>query len=278
MVTAISHVRRMRGGSQPQLMACGDHNLYVVKFTNNPQHRRVLCNEWIATRLAQHVGLPVADAALVRVDQPLIDRSQELSFQLSKGTVACQAGIHFGSKYVFPPLRWHLYDWIPRNAVSEIGNLPSFAGMLAFDKWLGNADGRQGVFLQRVRERSTSVVFIDHGYCFDAEHWTFRDGPLAGKYAWSEVYDGITGWKSFAPWLERIEQCSPIFIRNLQGEIPQNWLHGDEQELSALLERIIARRERVRSLITALARTCSDFFPNWSSQRNRQARPNVIGL
>ena len=52
-VTAVQHVRRMRGGAQGHLMRCADGNFYVVKFRNNPQHLRVLANELLGTRLAE---------------------------------------------------------------------------------------------------------------------------------------------------------------------------------------------------------------------------------
>ena len=56
---AVQHVKRMRGGAQSHLMRCDDGHYYVVKFRNNPQHERVLANEFLATRLAERVGLPV---------------------------------------------------------------------------------------------------------------------------------------------------------------------------------------------------------------------------
>ncbi len=34
-------------------MRCADNNYYVVKFQNNPQHTRVLVNDWLGTRLAE---------------------------------------------------------------------------------------------------------------------------------------------------------------------------------------------------------------------------------
>jgi hypothetical protein len=40
-------------------MRCADSNYYVVKFQNNPQHTRVLVNDWLGTRLAEMIGLPV---------------------------------------------------------------------------------------------------------------------------------------------------------------------------------------------------------------------------
>ena len=62
-VVAVQQIRRMRGGAQGQLMLASDRKLYVVKFQNNPQHVRVLANEFLATRLAEAVGLsvPVSD-------------------------------------------------------------------------------------------------------------------------------------------------------------------------------------------------------------------------
>ena len=48
-------------------MRCDDGHYYVVKFRNNPQHERVLANEFLATRLAERVGLPVPVAEVVEV-------------------------------------------------------------------------------------------------------------------------------------------------------------------------------------------------------------------
>src|SRR5713226_6417980 len=62
MLYAVEEVRRMRGGSQSHLMRCSDGNYYVVKFQNNPQHRRILVNELLGTRLARRLGLPTKSA------------------------------------------------------------------------------------------------------------------------------------------------------------------------------------------------------------------------
>ena len=56
-VSAVQHVRRMRGGAQSQLMRASDGYFYIVKFQNNPQHPRILANEILATRLADQIGL-----------------------------------------------------------------------------------------------------------------------------------------------------------------------------------------------------------------------------
>ena len=66
-VLAVQQIRRMRGGAQGQLMLGADGSIYVVKFQNNPQHMRVLANEFLAARLALAVGLTVPEIELVEV-------------------------------------------------------------------------------------------------------------------------------------------------------------------------------------------------------------------
>ena len=47
-------------------MRCSDGFYYVVTFQNNLQHRRILLNELLETKLAARMGLPTAPVALVR--------------------------------------------------------------------------------------------------------------------------------------------------------------------------------------------------------------------
>ncbi len=47
----------MRGGAQAHLMRCADDNYYVVKFQNNPQGRRILANELLASRIGGADGI-----------------------------------------------------------------------------------------------------------------------------------------------------------------------------------------------------------------------------
>ena len=84
-VTAVQHVRRMRGGAQSHLMRCADGNFYVVKFQDNPQHTRVLANEMLATRLAAAIGLTVPATEVVEVDRWLVEHTSDLRFELVGG-------------------------------------------------------------------------------------------------------------------------------------------------------------------------------------------------
>ncbi len=101
----------------------------------------------------------------------------------------------------------------------NIKNMKEFAGILAFDKWTGNADGRQVVFHKKRSQRKYTAAFIDFGYCFNAGEWSFPDSPLRGAYARQEVYAHIASWGDFEPWLSRIERCSKAILQSIARDI-----------------------------------------------------------
>src|SRR5271170_4837140 len=199
----------MRGGAQSHLMLGADDNLYVVKFQNNPQHLRVLANELLATRLAEAVGLTVPVCEVVEVSSWLIANTADLDIDMGRHRENCRPGLQFGSRFVGGLMPGHVMDYLPEETLLEVRNRGEFAGMLALDKWTGNSNGRQAVFAKKSRERRYLATFIDQGYCFNAGEWRFSDAPLRGVYARNAVYREVTGWKSFEPWLGRIEAMAP---------------------------------------------------------------------
>ena len=150
MVKALEQIRRMRGGAQSHLMRCSDENYYVVKFQNNPQHRRILVNELLGTRLASRLGLPTAAVEVVEVGAELIHLTPELCIELPRSRTPCAAGLQFGSRYPGDPRRMTLHDFLPDEKLRDVENLHDFAGMLVFDKWVCNTNGRQTVFFDDV--------------------------------------------------------------------------------------------------------------------------------
>src|SRR5579863_7512829 len=152
-VDARRFVRKMRGGAQAHLLEAAGGRFYVVKFRNNPQHQRILVNEWIATAFLEYLGITAPPAALVRVSQTFLDENPDVHFQLGRGRIAVEAGWHFGSEYPGDPLRSVVYDFLPDALLDRVENLADFRGVLAFDKWMGNADARQSIFFRaRLRE------------------------------------------------------------------------------------------------------------------------------
>ena len=250
-VEAVQHVRRMRGGAQAHLMRGKDGHFYVVKLQKNPQQLRVLANEYLATRLAERVGLPVPATEIVDVSSWLVENTPELRVESVGHSVRCVAGPQFGARYVCDPFEGQVFDYLPESMFDRVTNRHTFAGMLAVDKWLGNANGRQAVFWKNAGERKYKVSFIDQGYCFNAGEWTFPDLALHGVYYRNYVYAHVTGWESFEPWLTVIADLPAKAIVDTAGEIPPQWYGNDWDALKVLVDSIIARRKKVRELITA---------------------------
>jgi len=273
---AVQHVRRMRGGAQAHLMRAADGHFYVVKFQNNLQHLRVLANEFLATRLAERVGLPVPVTEVIGVDRWLIENTAELRIDDGLNQVPCSDGLQFGSRYVCDPTDGHMFDYLPEGLMPNVKNLRDFAGILAVDKWLGNANGRQAVFWKKTRERKYNVTFIDQGYCFNAGEWDFPDTALRGVYARNSVYQHVRGWEAFAPWLERIENFDPVVVREIAGEIPPQWIVNDWKALERLVDQIIERRGKVRELIAAFRDSSRQPFPAWAEAAKAAAQGFVV--
>jgi len=257
----------MRGGAQAHLLRGDDEQYYVVKFRNNPQHVRVLANEFLATRLAERLGLPVPAAELIEVGEWLIANTPDLHFQVAGGKVPCLPGLQFGSRYAVDPRTGQVFDYLPEQLFEQVRNLDTFAGALAFDKWTCNANGRQAVFCRKARERKYTATFIDFGHCFNQGEWSFPDSPLRGTYAWNSVYAGIAGWRAFSPWLERIEAFDEAAAFAAGEDIPPEWYGGDPDQLECLIAQLMKRRARVRELLDEFRRSSRHPFPSWADAK-----------
>lgn len=267
-VTAIKHVRSMRGGTQSHLMLASDSNFYVVKFLNNPQHSRILTNELIAGGLLQMLGLPAPVGEIVDVGRGLIAGSEELRIETGLGLEPCSAGPQFGSRFVGSLIPGLAADYLPSGELARVMNLTDFFGMLAFDKWTSNADGRQVVFRRNRMGWRFHAIFIDHGLCFNGGDWRFTDAPLSGAYARNMVYESVKGWESFEPWLTRIEEFNPGRLERLAYLVPEEWVGDSRGALEALLEKLVRRRSRVRELIQSFRVSSRSPFPHWTSVSN----------
>ena len=279
MLFALEQIRRMRGGAQSHLMRCSDGHYYVVKFQNNPQHRRILVNELLGTRLAARLGLPTTAVGIVHVSEDLIRYTPELCMEMPRTRVPCQAGPQFGSRYPGDPRYLTLHDFLPDEQLSAVANLHDFAGMLVFDKWTCNTNGRQTLFFRgqarhapdndnghepRADHDGYEAVMIDQGFCFNAGEWNYPDAPLRGLYARNRVYEGVIGMESFAPWTERLERAvTERVLAEVIREIPPEWYEDDYGAVMKLLEQLYRRRTRVPDLLLEAKNTTRRPFPNW---------------
>ena len=264
-VIAQHHIRKMRGGAQAQLLLADDSNFYIVKFQNNPQHLRVLANEMFATLLAKFIGLSVPPCEIVEVSDWLIEATPDLTMDLGPIKVPCRAGLSFGSRLMGGLLPGNLFDFLPDKHLAGVINIEEFAGILAFDKWTCNADGRQVVYSPATPKRQQyKATFIDFGYCFNVGQWNFQDASLRGVFARNLVYEGVLGWESFEPWLSRLEKLELQEIWKAAKRIPSEWYEDDVFGLESLVEMLGRRRKGVRGLIDDFRKSLRQPFPNWN--------------
>jgi HipA-like protein len=272
MVRAIEQIRRMRGGAQSQLMGCDDGKRYIVKFRNNPQGRRVLVNEFVASRLATVLGLPVPEISLVEVSEEVIEHWEELVMQLGRGSVPCAAGIQFGSRHAADRPHTVASEIIAFHEIQSVKNLRDFLGMLVFDKWTCNTDGRQVIYSRRLGETASTAWMIDQGFCFGQCNWDFPDAPLRGLYYSHIVYQLVWGLDSFEPWLTQVEtKITVSILENILAEVPEEWLDRDRRLVERMLERLYYRRTEVRNLLNETRKVNASSFPNWKQARHQVA-------
>jgi len=264
MALALEHIRRMRGGAQAHMMRCDDGHYYIVKFQNNPQHLRILANEMLGTSLARRLGLPTAPVAVVEVRRELIEATADLAIQLGMGRTPCRPGLQFGSRFPGDPAEMTVHDYLPDEQLRTVENLNDFVGMLVFDKWTCNTNGRQAIFFMEPGRSQYQAWMIDQGFCFNAQNWDFPDAPLRGLYARHRVYESVRGVETFEPWLERLEKrINETVLDELHKEIPPEWYNFDIEALFGLLERLNRRRKQVREWILAAKDSYRQPFPNW---------------
>ena len=267
-------IRKMRGGAQAHLLECDDGHFYVVKFRNNPQHRRILVNEWIASVFLKYLQISTPAAAMVDLSTDFLTAQPDIYLQLGSRRQAVEPGWHFGSRYPGDPGKMMVYDFIPDLLLEKVANLDEFLAVLVFDKWVGNADARQAIFFRaRLQQWSPSANLpqrlgfvahmMDHGYVFDGPHWTFNDSPLQGLYFRPSVYRKVTSWDDFQPWLDRVVHFPEEVVDQALKQIPPEWLDGDEAALEGLLRKLMSRRKRVPDLIRASRNGRINPFPDW---------------
>ena len=268
-------VRKMRGGAQSHLLEAEDGAFYIVKFTNNPQHRRILVNEWLANAFLRYLQIHVPDTAVIELTSEFIDDSPELYLSIGPRREPIPPGLHFGSRMAVHPDRVAVFDFLPDKLLNKIENLADFLGTLVFDKWISNADSRQAVFF-RARAKTWTPLkgeapakigffaqMIDHGFAFNGPHWRFQDSPIQGLYFRTSVYDQVKSLDSFQPWLDMVRSFPLEVIDSAWKEIPPAWLLEDETDLEDMLENLVKRRTRVADLLADIKRERTTAFPNW---------------
>lgn len=276
-VECVRHIRAMRGGTQSHLLEADDGHFYVVKFKNNPQHRRVLVNEVLASELLKYLDILTPKTALIRISQTFLDSNPALLLSIGTKKVPIVRGLHFGSRFPGHPSKTAVYDFMPDRLFHMVINCSDFCGVLAFDKWTSNSDGRQAIFVRTPLEpmvknvdhggcssrRGYIALMIDQGFAFNGPEWNFPESPALGLYSRRLVYENVKAAGDFDPWLSRIGSLPEEVLESACNAIPPDWLDGDQGELERMVEQLLARRTQIPDLLSDARGANNNPFPNW---------------
>lgn len=165
-----SVIRAMRGRSQSYLVRGANSRYFVAKFCGNPQGSRTLVNEWIGSRLFERFSISTPQVRILQLSGRIRDQFQ-LSFSFGDQKTRIEPGLHFGSECPVDPITKTIFDFVPRPLLPQVVNLDDFAKALVIDKWLGNTDFRQAVFVRQqdgARASRIRTYLLDHGMILTA--------------------------------------------------------------------------------------------------------------
>jgi len=275
-VNARRFIRKMRGGAQAHLLEADDGDYYIVKFQNNPQHRRILVNEFVAAEILAHLQISSPGHQIIRLSAEFVAANPEVHLQTGTRRIGIEPGWHFGSRHPGNPDSLAIYDFIPDSLLHQIANPEQFLAVLAFDRWVANADGRQSIFFRAQlkdwltrsgippRKLGFVALMIDHGFAFNGPHWDFPDSAVGGLYPRRIVYDGVRSLADFEPWVDRILNFPTEVFDKALRQIPPEWLEDDGNRLESLFESLLRRRKRIPELLGECRKAPGNPFSHWT--------------
>jgi len=280
--TATALLRAMRGRAQSRLLGADDTRFYVTKFASDRLSQRLLVNEWIGSRLLEYLEIETPGTVAVRVTEEFLKEHGSLTASVDGAIKPVAAGVHLGSEFPEDPTHGVVYDFLPDSLLARVENLRDFWGALVLDKWCGNADSRQAIFVRvpgavgsnagAPQQRQFRALMIDQDHFFDGAAWRIHENPTRGPYFRPIVYDGLKSCADLEPWLSKIRQISPWALERIFGSVPASWASGNQVRLDGLRNELWTRRNDVNQLVTATAQANPTAFRDWQGEERPRLR------
>lgn len=262
VVNAFRPIAPMKNGvTKPYILSCsGDE--YVVKFLQNPDGDKVLINEFICANIAKMFDLPLADPALIKIDEQFIeDYGEEISNHVGK---EIKPGIHFGTKLIK-----NVYPINTSQILKQTINTDIIPSLILFDHIINNSDRNSNMGNLLFDYDRKMLVVIDHSHVFDIgalwdEHQLkIRIGEkispldMTGRI-YNKLVPYIDGHNPFSGVIYKIEYISCESLSNIMNKIPQTWNINNNEKV-ALVDYLSDRIERVDEILTSI----KPFLPKW---------------
>lgn len=206
--------RAQQGMTHPFICRGDDGDIYYVKGFGAGR-RSQIC-EWVAARLANLFGLPIAEYALADTPQELV------MYSTFPGIRDLGSGIVFASRALphVQELNVTTREHVPEELACDV---------LVFDWWLHNEDrhltelGGNPNLLWDVE--SEELVVIDHNQCFDP---TFNAARFLDTHVFKDHWNRIfSDHIERAAYLGRMNRALAE-LEVIRASIPDSWWHVDE--------------------------------------------------
>jgi hypothetical protein len=200
----------------------------LVKFKDNPIGPYIVANEWICSRLASHIGLPVPQAALITVTDQFIQATPQLRSVTGNNHLP-EAGLQFGSAWIDNATQFFSQEEVVA-ALDHITNRDCVAGIMLFDRWLLNADRHAQNLLRVPQNGMMRIIMLDHGHCLGINghsEWVSNFSPVEAKLGVHLLHSLATP-ESNLHWSSVIASVDDRFIGEVVRSLPSEWKIGHE--------------------------------------------------
>jgi hypothetical protein len=226
------------GVSRPFVCEAADGELYYVKLKNAGFSQ--LIKEWICGRMAQELGLPIAEFRQVLITEELVKGNPEWEAELGHG-------IAFGSRK-----RSNALDLRGTESIKKLEDIPG--RILLFDRWVRNEDrkltkmGGNPNCLWDVQARQ--VVLIDHDNAFDPD-FSIEDFWKYHVFKDHREFFAAAKRVHAAAWLEDgIAKLPEIW-----DELPAEWLFDEYGDQRPGIDRIM-----IETVLSSFRNPGGDFW------------------
>lgn len=239
----------------PHVILFNDGKEYVVKWKSSSTRKKEVVNEYVVSRLATLLSLPVIPFELVYITKEFIEKTPELN----SGKDDYRSGYHYGCLFIENSIVFaDLTDASPSKL--EVINRDGLAGMILFDQWVYNSDRNINNLLLEPLENGTYFAhMIDHGRCFPGRYkWSSQTLCQKPEY---RVYNHVYRWcftlldnpEPLISSVQKIVSLPNESILEIIQSIPEEW-EVSEEEKEALYQYLVRQKSHLPNIAAFLCK------------------------
>lgn len=240
------------GCTVPYVVWCDDGKTYVVKFPGNPEGKRALVNEFVASKLCEYLELPIMEYKLINIKEENYDKIDKEDIKHIEGTA-------FGTLYDDK-----LLTILNAGMISRAQNSYDAIKILIFDLLIGNYDRNKGNLM--IHSISKKIIMIDHTHIFGlGTIWDkyqlprFINEKFSVLYLHQFNYLNIMNslklndifYSELNKFIKKVKNIKKELVESIMNDIPSDWEVSDEEK-QVLVDYIIGRFNRVDEIIELL--------------------------